>query len=66
MTLKYGRKPPHPRTSHPRVVLDAHTDWDALLASVPAKVDRATAVLTAALAGKPLKPAANARPRRSA
>lgn len=41
MALKYGRLPPHPRTTHPRVVLDAHTDWDTLLASVPAKVDRA-------------------------
>lgn len=44
MTLRYGRLPPHPRTTHPRVVLDAHTDWDALIASVPPAVDRVSKV----------------------
>lgn len=40
MALRYGRKPPHPRATHPRVVLDAHADWEALAADIPKDVDR--------------------------
>lgn len=44
MTLRYGRKPQHPRWVRQRVVLDLHTDWAQLTASVPAAVDRTTGV----------------------
>lgn len=41
MTLKLGKKPPHPRHTHPRVTLDSHADWDRLIPAVPPKlVDR--------------------------
>lgn len=43
---KYGRQPPHPMATHPRVILDAHTNWDDAIASVPAKVDDAADVGT--------------------
>lgn len=42
MAGKLGRRAPHPASTHPRLTLDAHTDWDAMIASVPRVVNRAT------------------------